>query len=107
MQMRWMLAVWRAQRGALQGPDRQLELFGLYSRFYLALMLGILFSWRLAECALLPPPPSPSLPSPYREVTISVPSPRFRRPSPNPASQLLQYTLLQVRCDLWKGPRPE
>ena len=68
VQMRWMLAVWRAQRGALQGPDRQLELFGLYSRFYLALMLGILFSWRLAECALLSPPPSPPPPSSYKET---------------------------------------
>lgn len=50
--MRWLLMAWRAQRGGLlEAWEQQRELMVLYARFYVALMLGILFSWRLAECA--------------------------------------------------------
>jgi len=49
-EMRWLLMAWRAQRGGLlEAWEQQRELMVLYARFYVALMLGILFSWRLAE----------------------------------------------------------
>ncbi len=50
--MRWLLMAWRSQRGAhLETWEQQRELTIIYARFYVALLLGILFSWRLAQCA--------------------------------------------------------
>lgn len=47
-QMRWLLSVWRAQRGGTLDPwTAQRELSILYGRFYGALLGGILLSYYL------------------------------------------------------------
>lgn len=47
-EMRYMLLVWRAQRGQSLDPwDTRRELSILYTRFYAVLLAGIIFSYRL------------------------------------------------------------